>query len=317
MSTAMKPEEAIAGINDMKIIITGSSGFVGQALIEGLERRGDTVIPLIRKAGGDARKTGHPLWNPIRGHLEPSIFEGVDAVINLNGANIAGRRWSAEYKNELRSSRLKATRLVAETLAGMSTPPRVLVSASATGFYGDRGDQPLDENSAPGKGFLADLSREWEEANSPAIEAGVRVVIVRLGMVVGSGGALDRMLLPFRMGLGGPIGNGRQWWPWIAIDDVVGAVAFGLDRETVSGPLNLVSPDEATSRDFARALGRVLHRPAVLPAPAFAVRLVAGEMADALLLSSARVRPEVLRRSGYQFVSPSLDEAISRAVEGS
>lgn len=300
----------------MKIVITGSSGFVGRALIDGLEGRGDTVIPLVRRVQGDAQPSDHPQWDPRQGLLESSVFEGVDAVINLNGANIAGRRWSPEYKEKLRSSRLQATTLLAETLGGMACPPKVLISASATGFYGDRGDERLDESSAPGRGFLADLSREWEEANRPAATAGMRVVVLRFGMVVGSGGALDRMLLPFKMGMGGPIGNGRQWWPWIAIDDVVGAVAFVLDQEAVVGPVNLVSPEEATSRTFAKALGRVLHRPAVVPTPEFAVRLVAGEMADALLISSARVQPEGLRRMGYQFVSPSLEEAISRAVEG-
>lgn len=285
-------------------------------MIEGLERRGDTVLPLVRRVKEDAQQSDHPMWDPPQGLLESSVFEGVDAVINLNGANIAGRRWTSDYKDELRSSRLQATMLLAETLGGMNRPPKVLISASATGIYGDRGDERLDESSAPGRGFLADLSREWEEANHAAATAGIRVVVLRLGMVVGSGGALARMLLPFRLGLGGPVGNGRQWWPWIAIDDVVGAVAFALEEETVSGPINVVSPEETTSRGFAQVLGRVLHRPAVLPAPAFAVRLLAGEMADALLLSSARVRPEVLQRMGYQFALPSLDEAIGRSVDG-
>lgn len=294
----------------MKIVISGSSGFVGQALVGALEHKGRKVLRLLRSEA-EGR-----LWDPASGRLDAASFKGIDAVMNLNGANIAGGRWTSSYKDELRSSRLKSTRLLAETMGAMSHPPKVLINASATGFYGDRGDERINEGSPQGSGFLADLTGEWEHATQPASAAGIRVVLLRLGMVVSSGGALGRMLLPFKMGLGGPIGNGRQWWPWIAMDDVVGAVAFALEHDDLSGPVNLVSPEETTSRGFAQVLGRVLHRPAFLPAPAFAVRLLAGEMADALLLSSARVKPEVLERAGYQFAMPSLEAALVRAVRG-
>lgn len=297
----------------MKIVISGSSGFVGRALVEGLGQRGHGISRLVRSAD-EASRADQKVWDPSQGRLEPSVFEGVDAVINLNGTNIAGGRWTKAYKDELCSSRLRSTELLAERMAAMSRPPKVLINASATGFYGDRGDEVLTEEASEGAGFLADLTGEWEGATRPASGADIRVVLLRLGMVVGSGGALGRMLLPFKMGLGGPIGNGRQWWPWIAMDDVIGAVAFVLEHDEISGPINLVSPEETTSREFARALGHVLHRPAFLPAPAFAVRLLAGEMADALLLSSARVRPEVLERAGFQFEVPSLEAALSRAV---
>lgn len=296
----------------MKIVIAGSSGFVGQRLVADLERHGHTVLRLVRyttEGTGEAAE-----WAPSRGVLDISILEGADAVINLAGANIAGRRWTEGYKEELRLSRVGSTALLAKTMASMNEPPKVLINASAVGFYGDRGEQVLDETSAPGGGFLADLTSRWEEATAPAVDAGIRVVLLRLGMVIGNGGALNRMLLPFKFGMGGPIGNGRQWWPWIAIDDVVGIVAFALQQQTISGPINVVSPEETTSRDFAKTLCRILHRPSFLPAPAFAVRLLAGEMADALLLSSARVRPDVLERFGYQFEVPSLNQAISRAI---
>ncbi len=299
----------------MKIVISGSSGFVGQVLVEGLRQRGHRVIRLVRKAD-EALGVDHVAWDPSQGRLESSVFEGVDAVINLNGVNIAGGRWTDAYKDELSSSRLQSTKLLAETMAAMSRPPKVLINASATGFYGDCGDEVLTEEASAGAGFLADLTGEWEGATRPASAAGIRVVLLRLGLVVGSGGALARMLLPFKMGLGGPIGSGRQWWPWIAMDDVIGAVIFALEHLELSGPINLVSPEETTSRGFARTFGRVLHRPALLPAPALAIRLLTGEMGDALLLSSARVRPEVLERAGFQFDLPSLEEALSRAVRG-
>ncbi len=292
----------------MKIVISGSSGFIGQALVGALLEQGHEVRRLLRS--GDEGKG----WDPASGHLDADVFEGIDAVVNLSGANIAGKRWSDAYKVQLRSSRLSSTGLLARVMASLNAPPKVLINASAVGFYGDRGDEAVDEASLAGEGFLAELSQDWEATTAPAASAGIRVVLLRLGMVVGSGGALGRMLLPFKMGLGGPIGNGRQWWPWIAMDDVIGAVAFVLEHDEISGPINLVSPEETTSREFARVLGHVLHRPAFLPAPAFAVRLLAGEMADALLLSSARVKPKVLERAGFEFGVPSLEAALSRAV---
>lgn len=292
----------------MKIVISGSSGFVGGALVEGLTADGHDVIRLRRCPAGSGAESS--CWDPEGGKLDASELAGAAAVINLNGANIGGRRWTPAYKSELRESRLRSTSLMARTLAAMDAPPPVLINASAVGVYGDRGDEPLTEASSKGDGFLADLAADWEAAAAPAIEAGVRVVFLRLGMVLGRGGALDRMLLPFRMGLGGPIGGGEQWWPWIALEDVVRSVRFLLERPEMSGPVNAVAPEVVTSREFAKILGRVLHRPAVLPAPAFAVRMAAGEMADALLLSSARVIPDRLSEAGFQWLRPTLEGAL-------
>jgi len=296
----------------MKVLVSGSSGFIGRALVEGLLRRGDEVVRLVRRPPTSSDETR---WNPIEGRLDPAVLEDADAVVNLSGANIAGRRWSREYKIELRSSRLRATQTLVRAIGEASRPPDVLINASAVGIYGDRGDEILDESAAPGEGFLPELTRSWEEATVPAAENGVRVVLVRLGMVIGNGGALVRMLPAFRLGLGGPIGNGRQWWPWIAIGDAVAAVVFALEHPEISGPVNVVSPEAVTSKDFARTLGRALRRPAFLPAPAWAVRMAAGEMADALLLASARVRPSVLEAGNFRFETPSLDSALSKAIE--
>jgi uncharacterized protein (TIGR01777 family) len=235
-------------------------------------------------------------------------------VINLNGENIGGRRWSPEVKAALRSSRIDATRTIAEAIKGCSNPPGTLINASATGVYGDRADEVLDESAASGEGFLADLAVDWEKQAMAAASDRTRVVAIRLGMVVASEGALEKMLLPFKMGAGGPIGNGRQFWPWIALDDVCGAILHILENPEIKGPVNLVSPEETRCRDFTKALGRVLRRPAFMPAPAFAVRLALGEMADELLLSSTRAQPEVLSKTGYVFKAPDLDQAFRAAL---
>ena len=298
----------------MRIVISGSSGLVGRWLVPDLEANGHQIVRLVRgevgpNAGGTAR------WDPARGELDPGVLSGADAVVNLNGRSIADSRWTARVKEDLRSSRIRSTETLVRAIARATAPPPLLISASAVGYYGDRGDEILDEGSSAGTGFLAELARDWEGAALAAASNRTRVVLLRLAMVVGRGGALERMLLPFKLGAGGPIGSGRQWWPWIAMEDVVGAVRFLLEHPAAEGPLNLAAPQEVRCADFTRTLGRVLNRPSVLPLPAAAARLVMGEMADALLLASARVRPAGLERLGYTFRVPELATAIRHAID--
>jgi hypothetical protein len=283
-------------------------------LVPDLEAAGHQVVRLVR---GEIQPgtAGVALWDPLRGELEPGVLSGADAVVNLNGRSIADGRWTARVKNDLRSSRIRSTETLVRAIAGAAAPPPLLISASAVGYYGDRGDEPLDENAPPGTGFLAGLALDWERAALAASSERTRVVLLRLAMVVGRGGALERMLLPFKLGAGGPIGSGRQWWPWIAMEDVVGVVRFLLEHPAARGPLNLAAPQEVRCADFARTLGRVLNRPSVLPLPAAAARLAMGEMADALLLASARVRPAGLERLGYPFRVPELATAIRHAID--
>jgi uncharacterized protein (TIGR01777 family) len=297
----------------VKIVLSGASGFVGRYLSAGLEDRGHLVVKLVRRAADEERNEVR--WDPASGELDPAVLSGADAVVNLNGRNISQGRWSDAVKRELRSSRLDSTRTIAAAVGEAAAPPPLLVNASATGFYGDRGDEELDEASAQGGGFLADLCREWEEAALAATSAATRVAVLRLGIVLGSGGALAKMLPPFKLGLGGPIGNGRQYWPWITLDDVVGAIDHILGNASIHGPVNLVAPEARTSASFARDLGKQLGRPAVLPAPAFAVKLALGEMAEALLLASTLAVPGVLQQTGYEFRAPTLAAAF-RSILG-
>ena len=299
----------------MKVLISGSSGLVGSALVRLLEGSGHEVVRLVRRTpdpgGGTAAN-----WDPAAGTIDAAALEGLDGVVHLAGENIAGGRWNQALKERIRSSRVDGTRLLAETLAGLDRPPQCLLSASAIGFYADRGDEQLDESSPVGAGFLADVCRAWESAAEPAREAGIRVVNLRIGVVLASdGGALKKMLLPFKLGLGGRVGSGRQWWSWIAIDDVVGAIQHALLTESLTGPLNLVAPNPATNLEFTKALGRVLRRPTVFPMPAFAARLALGEMADELLLASTRVDARRLTDSGYEFRCPGLDGALRHVLE--
>ncbi len=296
----------------MKIIISGASGFVGNALIAHLRQRGEQVVSLVRRAPVDS--AAEVRWDPVAGDLDPEIVSGADAMINLNGRSISRGRWSPKVKEELRSSRLTATRTIAEAVSRAETPPALLINASATGFYGDRGNETLDETSSPGAGFLADLCREWEAAAVEVKTDETRVALLRLGMVLGKGGALEKMLPPFKLGFGGPMGSGRQWWPWIAMADVIGAVDWTLDHPEVSGPVNLVAPEAMTSKSFARALGEHLGIMAIVPAPAFAVKLALGEMAEALLLSSTKAVPKVLDDTGYTFKAPKLADAFRQIL---
>ncbi|HSE49542.1 MAG TPA: TIGR01777 family oxidoreductase [Terriglobales bacterium] len=295
----------------MHIAVTGAAGFVGSALVPALVCDGHQLIRLRREP--PAPGAPEVYWDPAAGPL-PSLFEGFDAVIHLAGENIAGR-WTSEKKRRIYESRVTGTRQVAESLAEMVKPPRVLVMASAIGYYGDRGDEALTEQSAPGKDFLAQVVQGWEAAAEPAERAGIRVVKLRLGVVLAKhGGALPRMLTPFKLGLGGNIGSGRQYWSWVTLADVVAAFRFALATEALRGPVNVVAPEPARNADFTQALGKALHRPTIFPMPAFAARLALGEMAEALLLASQRVVPAKLAAAGFQPQHPRLDEALARIL---
>jgi uncharacterized protein (TIGR01777 family) len=296
----------------MRIVVSGASGLVGSALLPSLEAAGHDVVRLVRTSKSEGPGTAP--WDPVAGEIEPAVIDGADAIINLNGRSIAEGRWSPTAKEELRTSRLDSTRTLVNAIGGSEEPPRLLINASAVGYYGDRGDELLDERSSIGEGFLAELSRDWERAALGASSERTRVALLRLGVVVARGGALGRMLTPFKLGLGGPIGSGRQFWPWIGIEDVCEIMDFILGHEKIEGPVNAVAPQEIRCSEFARTLGKVLSRPAFMPLPGFAARLALGEMADSLLLASQRVRPQVLEANGYEFRHPSLDQAIRSAL---
>lgn len=294
----------------MKILVTGASGLVGSALVPLLAGGGHEVARLGRSTPGP----GDIRWDPDAGVLDAAALEGFDGVIHLAGENIAGR-WNAARKRRIKDSRVRGTRLLAETLAGLERPPRVLVSASAIGFYGDRGDKELSEESPAGTGFLTEVCREWEAATEAAAGKGIRVVHARLGVVLSrDGGALAKMLTPFKLGAGGIVGSGRQYMSWITLEDTVAALAHLLVTETAAGPVNVVAPVPVTNREFTKALGRALRRPTLFPLPAFVARVVFGEMADALLLGSTRVKPAGLLDSGYVFRHGSLEEGLGAVL---
>jgi hypothetical protein len=295
------------GAGLMRVAISGSSGLVGSTLVPLLTTGGHSVTRLVRQ---DARQ-GEVLWNPQAERFDASPLDGVDAVVHLAGENIAASRWNARVKQRLRDSRVAATRRLCEGLAEMSSRPKVLVCASAIGFYGDRGDELLDEESRPGSGFLADLAQDWECATAPAAEAGIRVVNLRFGVILSpKDGALAKMLMPFKLGVGGRVGSGKQYWSWISIDDAAGAIHHTMMTDDLVGPVNAVAPNPVTNQEFTKTLGRVLRRPTFVPMPAFAARLALGEMADELLLASSRVEPRKLIQSGYDFRQPTLEAAL-------
>ena len=296
-----------AGLPPLRVVISGASGMIGTALSAFLESGGHRVDRLRRRPDD-----GGIRWDPARGKLDPAALEGADAVVHLAGESIAGGRWTPARKRAILESRVAGTRLLAGALAGMRTPPRVLISASAVGVYGDRRGEEVDESSAPGTGFLAEVARAWEAETAAAERAGIRVVRLRIGVVLSAqGGVLGRMRLPFALGLGGPVGRGDTPVSWIALDDLVGIVHALLGREDVGGPVNAVAPEPATNRDLTAALARALHRPAVLPLPEPAVRAVLGEMGQELLLSGARVRPRRLSEMGFRWLQPDLYGAVA------
>lgn len=299
----------------LRVVISGASGLVGSALAAFLSTGGHRVDRLVRRATTGAAPNDYGgcdvPWNPAGGEVDAAALEGADAVVHLAGENIAGGRWTPDFKQRIRASRVETTALLARTLAGLQRPPRTLLCASATGYYGDRGADAVDEDSPPGSGFLADVCRTWEAAAEPARAAGLRVVHLRLGVVIsGRGGALAKMLTPFRWGVGGVVGSGRQVLSWIGLDDLVYAMHQALFDPRLTGAVNAVAPTAVTNREFTRALGRVLRRPTILPLPACAVRLLLGEMGQALLLDGARVQPRRLVEVGFEFVHADIEAAL-------
>ncbi len=293
----------------LTVAIAGAGGLVGSSFVPFLTTAGHAVRRLVRRP---PRGPHEIHWDPAAGRLDGAALEGVDALVNLAGENIGAGRWTADRKRRIVDSRVDGTRLLAETLAALRDPPRVLVNASAVGFYGDRGEEELDEASRPGDGFLAELCRDWEAATEPAAAAGIRVVLLRTGIVLTpAGGALAKMLPPFRIGLGGRVGSGRQLMSWISIEDLVGVLHAALREPRLSGPVNAVAPEPVTNRAFTRTLARVLRRPAVFPVPAAVVGLAFGEMGRELLLAGARVVPRRLQEAGFSFLHPELEAALS------
>jgi hypothetical protein len=296
----------------MNVLISGATGLIGTALVEALGAVGHHVGRLVRP--GTPLGADDVTWDPAAGQLDPAGLEGRDAFVHLSGENIA-KRWTEDVKRAIRDSRVESTRLLCRTLASLARPPAVLACASAIGYYGHRGEEVLTEDSAAGTGFLADVCRDWEAATQPAAEAGIRVVILRFGMVLSpAGGALKEMLKAFRMGLGGRVGDGDQYWSWIDLLDAARSALHALTTDSLRGPVNVTAPRPATNHEFTEALGAILHRPTLLPAPAFALRLALGEMADALLLASTRAEPRKLTQSGFAFERPNLREALEHLL---
>ncbi len=297
-----------------RVFITGASGLVGSALGQMLRRDGHEVVPMSRSSTGDGKQA--MVWNPKEGQLDPADLEGADVIVHLAGESIAAARWTDRKKQAIRDSRVNGTQLLSHAIASMQRKPAVFICASAIGMYGSRGDEILDESSTHGSGFLADVCREWEAACQPIRDAGVRVVNARFGMVLsGDGGALKAMLTPFRLGVGGVVGSGKQWWSWVSLKDATRAIIFSMEHDSIEGAMNVVSPNPVTNREFTKSLGRVLSRPTVLPLPAFAAKMMMAEMADELLLASARVQPRVLAEAGFTFSLTELEPALREALQ--
>jgi uncharacterized protein len=294
----------------MRVVISGSSGLIGTALSEALDKHGHEVTRLVRRAAGH----GEAQWDPVAGTLDPHVVDGADAVVNLGGAGIGDKRWTPEYKQELRDSRIRGTALLAGAIAQAAQPPTVFLSGSAIGIYGPRGDEELTEQSTLGDSFLAALCKDWEAAAAD-VPAGVRVAALRTGIVLsGKGGALKKQLPLFKLGLGGKFGSGSPWQSWISIDDQVAAIEHLLSHD-VSGPVNLTAPNPVTGAQFAKTLGDVLNRPSFMTVPAFGPKLVlGGELADALLFTGQRVLPAVLQAADFSFKHPTLKEALSAVL---
>lgn len=292
----------------MKVLVSGASGLVGRALILALEEDGHAILRLVRYPVRDPGEEMH--WNPYAGTIDVDSMPPFDAVIHLSGESIGGR-WNAAKKRAIYDSRIRTTRFLAECMERMEQPPAVWLCASAIGYYGNRGEETLAEDAEPGTTYLASVCEDWEKATKPARDRGVRVVNMRLGVVLAEdGGTLPLMMRPFKMGVGGVIGNGKQYFSWIAIDDLVRAIVFTLHNESLSGPVNFVAPEPVTNRAFTKALGRAIKRPTLFRTPAFALRAVLGQMADELILASTRVVPKKLTDAGFEFEHKEIEEAL-------
>lgn len=297
----------------MRILITGASGLIGTALQRSFDEIGHELLLASRK---EAKDSQHIQWDVEKGFSEPERLEGIDAVVHLAGESVFGLSWSDAKKKAIRDSRVDGTRSVVEAISRLKARPNVLVAASAIGFYGDRGDEEMTESSAAGDTFLAEVSKEWESEARRAEDAGIRTVLLRTGIILSKdGGALGTMLLPFKLGIGGVVGSGRQWMSWISIDDHIRVINYAIEYENVRGAVNSVSPNPVTNGEFTKTLGEVLYRPTILPLPSFAVNMVFGEMGDALLLASTRVVPKRLEDAGFEFKYPELKTAIEHAVK--
>jgi uncharacterized protein len=297
----------------MRVAVTGASGLIGSALVPALRQRGHEVVPLVRRpASGPDEVT----WDPAAGTIDAAALAGIDAAVHLAGEGIGDHRWSSEHKQRVLDSRVKGTTLLATTMAELDPKPAVLVSGSAVGFYGDRGDEVLTEESSAGTGFLADVVRQWEGSTAPAEAAGIRVVHLRTGIVLdGRGGALKRAVPIFKAGIGGNLGTGRQWWSWISIDDEVGLIVHGLENDAVRGPLNATAPAPVTNAEFSKALGRAVRRPVFMPVPNAALRVLYGkEMAAEMMLAGQRALPERAKGTGYTFRHPTIEQALEAAL---
>jgi uncharacterized protein (TIGR01777 family) len=297
----------------MKILISGASGLVGTALIKSLERQGHEIFRLVRHAPNSQSEVE---WSPDRYSIALARIEGFDAVVSLAGESVSEGRWTDEKKKRIRESRVKGTKLLGDALANLAQPPKTFICASATGYYGNRGEEVLTEDSAPGDDFLAEVCVEWEKATALATEKGIRVVNTRFGIILDKkGGALAKMLPPFRLGVGGKLGSGKQWMSWIALDDIIGGIEFALANDSVKGPVNFVAPNPVTNAEFTKTLGKVLSRPTLLSVPNFALHLLFGEMADTLLLASQRAQPAKLTKSGYGFRYSELETALRSVLK--
>ena len=291
----------------MQVLVTGATGFIGSHLVPFLAQRGHAVQRVTRRPS----RPGDVAWNPARGEIDAASLQPPEAVVHLAGENIADARWTDAKKQRIRDSRVQGTQFLSATLTGLPHPPRVLVSASAVGYYGHRGEEVLTEESGGGKGFLAAVCRQWEAATQPAVQAGIRTVCLRHGLVLGADGGLLHTILPlFRLGLGGPVGSGRQYGSWISLPDLLHVILYCVGTETLSGPVNAVAPNPVTMKEFATTLGQVLNRATRVSVPEFAARLALGEMANELVLASARVVPARLHTSGYGFIHATLDVAL-------
>ncbi|OGV59885.1 MAG: TIGR01777 family protein [Lentisphaerae bacterium RIFOXYA12_FULL_48_11] len=297
----------------MKILITGSSGFIGSALVSNLRNNGHTITRLIRNK---CNNPGDFQWNPASSEIDCKAFEGVQAVIHLAGAGISEKRWTSSVKRQILQSRIMGTSLLCETISQLKDPPSILISASGIGYYGNRDSSIVDESFDCGSDFLANVAKQWEMATLPATSARIRLVIIRMGMVLDAdGGALKKMLLPFQLGLGGTIGPGSQYMSWITLDDVLSAIQHILRHDTLKGPVNLTAPNPVTNQEFTKILGKVLRRPVLMHIPSFAIKVIMGEMAKALILNSIRITPRKLIDSGFKFKHPDLLPALTYILE--